>query len=887
MAPLLMPMILLALTTAVLAQPAAESSDPALIAKAREEADAGRFAVAEKLLRERIADPNAAAVEPVQMELEILRRIRLDYNLTPEALQTQLKESIAEVTAQQIDQWREQGWLDYRLIDGQIRYFDRASNNLFRFCKQARELRQQTAQPARVGWKFAWPAHLARLLRMADDADSATVYPVHHTVTYRLSVHADHPRLKPGAVVRCWLPFPQEYRGQRQIRLLAASPAEYTTAPSGGPHRTVYFEQTLQGDAKAPQFEVKFEYVSSAYSPRPEPAQVKPYQQDSDLYRMYTAERLPHIQFTEKIRQVADEALAREPNPLSRARWLYRWVCTHIRYCSEREYSTIRNLSDKAITTGRGDCGVQALLLVTLYRAAGIPARWQSGWETKPNGSNMHDWAEFFVEPWGWLPADPSYGLQKHDDPRVREFFCGNIDPYRMIVNLDYARALEPAKTSFRSEPNDFQRGEIEIDGHNLFFDEWDYSFKVRTIPLATNFAALEEALDGVIPRRLLQGKISGAVILVGKKGKQGYETWQKAYGYKRTVPSPEPMPVDAIFDLASMTKPIATGTSLMVLADQGAIDVDDLVGDYLQEFRQGDKNKVTIRHLMTHTSGQRPYLGAAAQKTLRAEAGFPCPEAVRKAIRQLALTHEPGPTTKYSCLNAILCAEIVRKVTGMEHSDFAQKHIFTPLGMVDTGFLPEQRLADRLVPTTLVNQDHAQAKAPEEEASPGQSAERRPEQPLCFLGQVHDPLAAMQGGISGNAGLFSTVADLSRFAQMMMEGGQRDGVRILTSETVQRMTSVQNQGAKNGKGVLDRRGLLWDIYPATAGSKEIDQFPAYGHTGYTGTAIRFYPEQGLYIIALANRVHPDDSGKVGPFRQEVWRTVGEVLLGLAPNAVP
>ena len=117
------------------------------------------------------------------------------------------------------------------------------------------------------------------------------------------------------------------------------------------------------------------------------------------------------------------------------------------------EYSTIANLSAKGIAAREGDCGVQGMSFVTLCRAAGVPARWQSGWQTKPDRWNMHDWSEFYVEPWGWLPADASYGLQEHEDVRVREFFCGNLDPYRLIVNLDYGRELHPPKHSFRSEP--------------------------------------------------------------------------------------------------------------------------------------------------------------------------------------------------------------------------------------------------------------------------------------------------------------------------------------------------------------------------------------------------------------------------------------------------
>jgi transglutaminase-like putative cysteine protease len=126
---------------------------------------------------------------------------------------------------------------------------------------------------------------------------------------------------------------------------------------------------------------------------------------------------------------------------------------------------------------------VQALVFITLCRAAGIPARWQSGFETLPRRDDMHDWAEFYVAPWGWLPADPSFGLQKHDDPRVREFYFGHLDAYRMIVNTDYARPLFPPSTGLRAEPNDFQRGEVEIDGHNLYFNEWEWKSEVRTTP--------------------------------------------------------------------------------------------------------------------------------------------------------------------------------------------------------------------------------------------------------------------------------------------------------------------------------------------------------------------------------------------------------------------
>jgi hypothetical protein len=120
------------------------------------------------------------------------------------------------------------------------------------------------------------------------------------------------------------------------------------------------------------------------------------------------------------------------------------------------------------------------MIFIAMCRSAGIPARWQSGWETKRLNNSMHDWSEIHLEPWGWLPVDASYGLQESDDPRVREFYLGHTDSYRLIINTDYGKALWPAKHSVRSEPLDFQRGEVELDGKNLYFSHWDWDMEIK-----------------------------------------------------------------------------------------------------------------------------------------------------------------------------------------------------------------------------------------------------------------------------------------------------------------------------------------------------------------------------------------------------------------------
>ncbi len=459
------------------------------IRQARDLIAAGELAQAEKVLRPLV--PHAAApvtTEPAQL-LEITRRIRRDYACTESDVLAKIRKRLPETTPEDVHRWRDAGELQHRVLDGETRLFIREPSNLLRFSADARQRLADQTPGEDADTAFDLPEHAAQLLAEAAESKNPEIHPIAHEVTYTLTVKPGHPRLKPGAKVRCWLPFPQEYRQQSGVRLIGASPQSGPglplVAPNGAPHRTVYFEKTITSESEPVSFFATFAFTTRAYVPQLDPAKVQPYDTDSDLYREYTAERLPHIALTPEVRRLATEIVGDERNPLNIARKIFHWCDAHVRYCAEMEYSTIPSLSAKALASGRGDCGVQGMTFITLCRAAGIPARWQSGWETLPGRENMHDWAECHIEPWGWLPVDPSYGVQKHDDAAVRDFFFGHMDPYRMIVNLDYARPLMPPKTSFRSEPNDFQRGEIEIDGHNLYFDDWDYRFEVTARPAA------------------------------------------------------------------------------------------------------------------------------------------------------------------------------------------------------------------------------------------------------------------------------------------------------------------------------------------------------------------------------------------------------------------
>jgi transglutaminase-like putative cysteine protease len=449
------------------------STDPT-ITQARELISRGELAKAETLLR--TATPAADPVAVAQT-LDIIRRIRHDYSLTADQLLAKLRPQISDLQPADLDAWRQGGQLQHRMIDGHVAYFRREPSNLFRFCPPAIARRVQKPQPDD---SFSLTDHLARVVAEARRTGRTEVVPVRHQVHFTLTVPADTAGAKAGSLVRAWLPFPQVYRQQSDVTLVSSSPGKPAIAENGSAHRTLYFEQRITDPGQPVKFEAVYAFTSRAYYPQLDDAKVKPL--PADFPQEFLAERPPHIRFTPEVRRIVAEAVGSESNPLAKARKLFHWVDANIRYHAEEEYGIIPSLSESGLTRRRGDCGVQGTVFITLCRAAGVPARWQSGWQTLPAGNhNMHDWTEIYVAPWGWIPCDPSYGLKTSDDPAVREFYFGHQDSYRMIVNLDYGHPLTPPKQSLRSEPLDFQRGEVEVDGRNLYFDQFDYDFEVTT----------------------------------------------------------------------------------------------------------------------------------------------------------------------------------------------------------------------------------------------------------------------------------------------------------------------------------------------------------------------------------------------------------------------
>jgi CubicO group peptidase (beta-lactamase class C family) len=305
--------------------------------------------------------------------------------------------------------------------------------------------------------------------------------------------------------------------------------------------------------------------------------------------------------------------------------------------------------------------------------------------------------------------------------------------------------------------------------------------------------------VDREIERAVHSGLIPGGVVLIGHDGRVVYE---KAYGSRALVPHREPMTLDTIFDAASLTKVLATTPAIMQLFEQGQIRLNDPVTKYLPEFQNGH-SEITICNLMTHFSGLRPDLDLK-----------PAWSGYETGIQRALIDKPAGPPGVhfvYSDINFILLAEIVHRLTGKMLNEYALEKIFEPLGMHDTMFLPPASLRPRIAPTEI-------------DPTTGQ--------PL--RGEVHDDTARYMGGVAGNAGVFTTAQDLAKFAQMMLDKGLANGVRLFSAATVQKFTSPQSPA---DQPIL--RGLGWDIdSPYSSNRGELFPIGSYGHTGFTGTSL-------------------------------------------------
>jgi uncharacterized protein YbbC (DUF1343 family)/CubicO group peptidase (beta-lactamase class C family) len=343
--------------------------------------------------------------------------------------------------------------------------------------------------------------------------------------------------------------------------------------------------------------------------------------------------------------------------------------------------------------------------------------------------------------------------------------------------------------------------------------------------------------IDTTVADAIAARQLPGAVVLVGRGDTV---VFRKAYGLRAVAPASEPMTLDTIFDLASLTKVVATTSAMMMLVEDGKVRLVDTVASFIPEFGKYGKERITVRDLMTHVSGLRPdvdlgdaWEGHDAAINLAAEE-IPMAPAGRRFI--------------YSDINYFLLGEIVSRVSRTPLDLFVKQRLFTPLGMNDTMFKPPRALYGRIAPT----------------------------QPATLRGVVHDPTARRMGGVAGHAGLFSTAADLSVFCRMLLNGGAVGPARVLSPLAVERMTAPAASAESNV------RGLGWDIDSSYSSNRgEFLPLGSFGHTGFTGTSLWIDPATRVYVVFLSNRVHPDGRGDVTPLRAKVASIVASSLVNV------
>ncbi|MGE3309139.1 MAG: transglutaminase family protein [Limisphaerales bacterium] len=465
----------------------------AILKAAAERTEAGDFSGAERLLGEALENRQGRGPTEGRARLEFakdrLRRIRRDFPLTRGEVIERLKTSVKDFAEPEFDRWEKEGLWDWRMIDGEARYFVSSVSNLF-FRRPDLRARRIPARDTAVLQRAHWEN--ARAIREAARRE-ATPYVLPKKFRVRMEVRVLPGSVEPGAAISAWMPVPRQFPHQTGFELLGTRPGTGLLAPADSPIRSVHLKGVGLADGSA-EFEVEYAYLARGVSfdlsrSAAGAAAATGGASVSEVGRYLTPG--PHVEFTDDMKRLADGLGAGLRDPVERARRFYEWISGNIRYSYAPEYSTIPNLGEACRASGRGDCGQAAFLLMTLCRISGIPARWQSGWAIFPGDETIHDWCELHFAPWGWVPVDPYMGmyamqyataLTPAQREELRDFYFGGLTQYRMAANSDHERELWPPKDSIRSDPVDFQRGEVEAGGRNLYFDRFRYDLKWEEI---------------------------------------------------------------------------------------------------------------------------------------------------------------------------------------------------------------------------------------------------------------------------------------------------------------------------------------------------------------------------------------------------------------------
>jgi hypothetical protein len=401
---------------------------------------------AARIIRRRLEGQLPDALrQRLEVELEALPILRANYCIPePEAIAL-LTEKVRDFRPEELTQWRDDDWVDWMVIDGRICYISSFYDNLLK------------TQPSIVARQLHPPVSTKR--DSGEIRDEAIAFlEAHGEARSRLRLRASIRLTRPeaGTPVRAWLPLPVVQDQITAVKLLATSQPPVHISDERYPQRTVYFEGVA---GQTDEFWIEYELESRLPLFRPDPDKVSPVQPT-----FYTQEEAPHILFTPYLKALTAQVVGDEKNPLRIARRIYDFVTTQVKYSYMRSYSVLPPIPDYCLSRMRGDCGVQALCFITMCRIAGVPAKWQSGLHADENGAGCHDWAMFYVAPYGWMYCDPSFGGGSYRAGAMHRwdhYFC-NLDPHRVVLASEFQMPYDPPMTYSRRDPYDNQDGEIE-----------------------------------------------------------------------------------------------------------------------------------------------------------------------------------------------------------------------------------------------------------------------------------------------------------------------------------------------------------------------------------------------------------------------------------------
>jgi len=404
-----------------------------------------------------------------EAQKEIMRRMPDLYPYTKAAALDRIRQDIPDFTMEELEHYIDLGRVTWHYIRGELRLLRSFFGTLRKTQPEfAARLPQQAPQTGASHELLDRNARLDRAARLMREKGSMSA-----RIRVRAQIAIADDAFVPGETYRVWLPIPAACIQQSEIRLLDFSSQPAFIAPEDAAQRTVYWEETM---VKNHPFWVEYSYVHTAPFADPAARPADPVQPT-----FFTGETAPHIVFTPYIRALCAELSAGTDDPVEKARRFYDYVTQQVKYSFAPDYFTLPDIAETCLKTCRGDCGIQALAFVTLCRCAGIPAKWQSGLEVDPDSIGQHDWAMFYIAPFGWMFADPSFGgsawragnLARHNH------YFGNLDVYRCVTVNGFQQDFEPASRFWRADPYDNQLGEVECSTRSLLPRELDYDLKV------------------------------------------------------------------------------------------------------------------------------------------------------------------------------------------------------------------------------------------------------------------------------------------------------------------------------------------------------------------------------------------------------------------------